>query len=171
MKDNEIRGIILQWFYEHRKEGKITPKQEDFNSSIQGNDISRICKQLNEYKLINWEGIYKFDKWSQPPKLILMHGEISAKGIDVIEKEGHPSPIGITFTQNISVNQSQGVQIGSNNIQTFDYSIGQLILQIDRSQATDEEKREAKSKLKLLLENPLIASIIGAGITALIARM
>ena len=29
MKDNEIRGIILQWFYEHRyehrKEGKITP--------------------------------------------------------------------------------------------------------------------------------------------------
>jgi hypothetical protein len=25
MTDNELRGIILAWFYEHRREGSIVP--------------------------------------------------------------------------------------------------------------------------------------------------
>lgn len=162
MTDNELRGIILQKFYERRREFLVSFQPNDFTPPIPYEDLNHICSQLGENGLIIWEGPYSGDETGE--------GKITARGIDVVKTKGIDSPIKIKF-QSISISQSQGVQIGSNNIQSIDNTIGQLILKIEHSQATEEEKQEAKSKLKSLLENPLITSIIGAGIAALIARL
>jgi len=89
----------------------------------------------------------------------------------VVENNGEISPIKINFQQNISIANSQGVQIGDGNVQSINDGIEQLISKIEYSNKTEAEKQEAKSRLKSLLETPLITSIIGAGIAALISRL
>ncbi|WP_305404367.1 hypothetical protein [Photobacterium leiognathi] len=59
--------------------------------------------------------------------------------------------------------KSESVQIGDHNIQNNTYTISQLIGKVAES---DDE--EAKSLLKNLIENNTVASILGAGVTALI---
>ncbi|HUK99664.1 MAG TPA: hypothetical protein VLX29_02280, partial [Nitrospirota bacterium] len=61
----------------------------------------------------------------------------------------------------ISVHSSSNVQIGNANVQDLSIHIGKIISAIDGSNATEGEKREAKSLLKEFLEHPLVTSIAG----------
>jgi len=154
MTDNELRGVILTKFYERRREGNIIPKPEDFDPSIPPEDLYRICEQLGENNLLLWRS----SPTSGQP--FFGSGKISAYGVNVIENNAK-SPIGITLTQNISISHSQGIQIGNHNIQSFVSSVEQIILKIDKSNSSDKEKEEAKSRLKAFLTHPLVTSIIG----------
>lgn len=158
MTDNELRGIILKWFYEHRKEGIIVPESANFNPPIESDDLYRICDQLSEHNLLDWKPIS--GQLSGTVKTIHGAGKISANGVDAVESDGKSSPIAINF-QNISISQSQGVQIGDGNVQSISNIIEQLIWKIDNSNYTEAEKIEAKSRLKSFLEHPLVTSIIG----------
>ena len=153
MTDNELMGVILTKFYERRREGNIIPKPEDFYPPIPSEDLFRICEQLGHHGLLLWE--------SSPTggNLFFGSGKISAYGVDVIENNEKP-PIAIML-QNISISQSQGVQIGNGNVQNISNVIEQLIWRIDNSNYTEAEKIEAKSRLKSFLEHPLVTSIIG----------
>lgn len=158
MTDNELRGIILKWFYEHRREGMIVPKLENINPPILHDDLYRICDQLFEHNLLDWKPLSS--SRSGTVKTIYGAGKISAYGVDVVESDGKSSPIAINF-QNIAITQSQGVQIGNQNIQSISFTIEQLILGIDNSTAQEQDKKEAKSRLKSFLEHPLVISILG----------
>lgn len=53
------------------------------------------------------------------------------------------------------------VQVGSNNVQNISNVFRFMIEQIDKSNATVEEKRSAKENLKKFIEHPLVNTIFG----------
>jgi hypothetical protein len=163
MTDNELRGIILKKFYERRREGNIIPKPEDFDPPILFEDLYRICEQLGDHDLLSWRNE------GSPGELSFGFGKISAYGVDVIENNEKP-PIGINLT-NISVVHSQGVQIGDSNVQSISNAFDQVISQIENLKVSDEEKKEAKSKLKSFLEHPLTISVLGNMAGELLRRL
>lgn len=69
-------------------------------------------------------------------------------------------------TFNIGSISSHQVQVGSNNCQTINISIQQLVEEIAKS-----SDQEAKGLLKKLLENSTVASLIGSGASALLGLL
>lgn len=157
--DSDLRGIVLRRFYERRNEnsaGLINLTTHDFGGGHSRNELIRICDQLKDHDLIkNWHPNME----GGGPNL--GHGAISAPGVDVIEGTRHV-PLEISLnTQNITVVGSQNVQIGDANSQKLNITIEDLILEIDNSIHADSQKEEAKSVLKQLLNNPVVAAILG----------
>jgi hypothetical protein len=142
MKDNELRGVILEKFYEVRRERVFDPKPDNFNPPVPPEDLYRICDQLSEHGLIHWDPYKTFGNY------LGGIGKISAYGVDIVENEGRNSPINIIMTTNI-FNQS------------FVFDIEQILLKINEMEASTEDKNEAKSRLKAFIEHPLVGSIIG----------
>lgn len=56
-------------------------------------------------------------------------------------------------------------QVGNNNSQSIKICFETINREIDAASATEEDKKEAKSILKKLLEHPLICSIVGGVIS------
>jgi len=54
--------------------------------------------------------------------------------------------------------------MGDGNIQAGDINIHKLVMAINHSNASDAEKKEAKSRLERFLEHPLVNTIIGKAI-------
>lgn len=52
-------------------------------------------------------------------------------------------------------------QVGNGNTQNIHNVFNQLLQQIEKSSASDEEKQEAKNRLAKFLEHPLVGSIVG----------
>jgi len=115
MKDNELKGVILERFYEMRREKYFQPKADHFNPPIPPEDLYRICDQLFEHGLIHWKPIYGSRR-----VYLGGVGQITANGVDIVENEGKNSPINIIITSNI-FNQS------------FIFDIEQIILKIIKS--------------------------------------
>ncbi|CAG9183870.1 RIP homotypic interaction motif-containing protein [Cupriavidus pinatubonensis] len=61
----------------------------------------------------------------------------------------------------ININNSQGIQIGDQNVQHIASSLQGLIEKIDQSSASPSEKNEAKGLVAKVLENPTVASLLG----------
>ncbi len=170
MKDNEIRGLVLQQFYDHRSEPEFFPKRGDFGE-VNLDTIYRICGQLNEYNLIEWEPLIG------PGGITLEgFGRITASGVDVIEKSVQP-PIAIivhnhAITVGSAVNSPIQQSIDSNSQQTTTYNLPsnddlkRLIKLLDdhlpELKLTTSDEKKAKAQLatmeaQLLDEpNPLI---------------
>ena len=70
-------------------------------------------------------------------------------------------------TTTIHIRNSQGIQIGDNNIQNITNSLEGLIELINSSPASEEEKRKAKGLIRKLVENPIVASVLGAATSGL----
>ncbi|MFZ0050329.1 MAG: hypothetical protein WAK96_01010 [Desulfobaccales bacterium] len=149
MKDKELRGVILENFYKMRREGFFQPEPEDFDPPIPSEDLYRICEQLNEHGLIHFKPMRRDSiKGTGSSITIGGFGKITAKGVDVVEDEGRNSPINVSITNNI-FNQS------------FIFDIEQILLKINDVGASDEQKNEAKARLRSFIEHPLVTSIIG----------
>ena len=90
-------------------------------------------------------------------------GKISARGADVVEGSV-ASPISIVLDQShhVAVHHSSNVQIGNENVQDVTIHFEKLVSAIDKSSASEKDKKEAKSLLKKFLEHPLVSSIAGA---------
>ncbi|MBA0205761.1 MULTISPECIES: hypothetical protein [Pectobacterium] len=58
-------------------------------------------------------------------------------------------------------------QVGNGNTQNIHNVFNQLIQKIEESEATEEEKTEAKNRLAKFLEHPLVTSIIGGAVGSL----
>ncbi|MCD5327859.1 RIP homotypic interaction motif-containing protein [Chromobacterium piscinae] len=68
----------------------------------------------------------------------------------------------------INIHTAQAVQIGDNNTQNIANAFEALIKNIDNSNASPAQKEEAKSLLKQFLGHPLVSTLVGAGVTALL---
>lgn len=69
--------------------------------------------------------------------------------------------------QNISINNAQGIQVGSNNIQNITNTFDALIKQIESADASPEDKKEAKFLLREFLAHPLVVAITGGVMSGL----
>lgn len=67
-----------------------------------------------------------------------------------------------TPPQSVSYNISgHNVQVGNHNAQHITSTFQALIADIDRAPFSDEQKAEAKSRLRLFLESPVTAAVLG----------
>jgi len=64
-------------------------------------------------------------------------------------------------TVNVSIQDSHGIQIGDQNIQNVTTTFELLVSAIEKSEASEEEKAEAKGRLKKFVDHPLVTSILG----------
>lgn len=63
------------------------------------------------------------------------------------------------------------VQVGNHNTQHIVSTFQTLITQIESSNFTTEQKQEAKSKLRALLESPVIAAVLGGAAQGLLGSL
>lgn len=165
MKDTQMRGMVLQAFYENRRAEKPDQGFKDFDLPIGKDDFLRIAEQLAEHGLLDWHPL----RGSQNQR-VDGRGSITSFGVDVIESEGEESPIRMEFpvTQNIHISHSQGIQVGNHNTLNIVSAFEDLIREIDSSDAPASEKAEAKGRLRTFLQHSLTAAIVGPAATKLL---
>jgi hypothetical protein len=164
MNDNQLRGLVLRYFYDHRRSNHdFLPRPSDIGSppNVTSQDIVRICNQLADHGLIEWEEYYAFEGNSGS-------GCINAHGVDVIEGSVKP-PISINLdaSQNIKISGSSNVSIAGSNTQANNITLQDLISQIELASASNEQKEEARGLLRRFLAHPLVSSVAG-GLTSLL---
>ena len=157
MKDAEIRGMILQYYYARRRESWSLPKPEDLGGGLSDKDILQVANQLAEHHLLEWRKI------GSHGEIHAGMGKINAFGIDVVEG-GAKTELKVEFVQNktINITGSANVVVGDNNHVT--QSIRDLVNAIESSAGTPEQKNEAKGLLRRFLEHPLVAAAAGGAI-------
>jgi len=65
-------------------------------------------------------------------------------------------------TTTINITNSSGIQIGDHNIQHIVNSFVGLIEKIEASNVPPQEKAKAKSLMRSVLENPIVAAVLGS---------
>ena len=74
--------------------------------------------------------------------------------------------------QNFNIGNIHGpTQIGNHNTQNVEGAIKYIIDGIDKSDATEEQKAEAKGLLQKALEHPVVSSAIGSSIGAVLTML
>lgn len=149
LKDTEVRGLVLQKFYDLRHTSDRLELEDIV--SVAPDDSTRIlniCEQLGQHGLIEWKPL------RGAIGIVEGLGRITARGVDVIEGTAQ-SPIAVTIHGHV-ISQSSNVQIGERNVQGISITGDKVAVAIDDAGATLEEKSEAKSLLKSVLENPLL---------------
>ncbi len=157
MKDAEIRGLILQYYYARRRESWSLPTPHDLGAGLTENDILQVANQLAEHNLLEWR------KLGSHGNIHAGMGKINAFGIDVVEGSAR-AELKVEFVQNktINITGSTNVVVGDNN--TVTQSVRDLLSAIECSNGTPEQKAEAKSLLRRFLEHPLVAAVAGGAI-------
>jgi hypothetical protein len=73
---------------------------------------------------------------------------------------------------NITIGPIHGpTQIGDNNTQNIEGVFEYILTKIEKSEAPENEKEKAKGLLRKALEHPITNSIVGASVSALIAKL
>ncbi|MGS5087557.1 hypothetical protein ACVC7V_13810 [Hydrogenophaga sp. A37] len=157
MKDSEIRGFILEYYYARRREGWSLPKPEDLGGGLSEQDILHVADQLAEHNLLEWR------RQGSHGNIHAGIGKINAFGIDVVEG-GAKSELKVEFVQSktINITGSTNVVIGDNNVVT--QSVRDLIAAVESSSGTQEQKEEANGLLRKFLQHPLVAAAVGGAI-------
>lgn len=87
--------------------------------------------------------------------------EGQCRAISVInQKAPEPSAPSISIGQ---ITNNGPSQIGNNNVQNITNILSQLMEQADKTNASEEEKNDFKTKVNAVLSHPLINTIIAAG--------
>ena len=55
MKDIEIGGLLLQKYYEHRRQGFYLTTPEDFNGQLTKEEVLYVSDQLGQQGLLAWK--------------------------------------------------------------------------------------------------------------------
>lgn len=158
MTDGELRGVILQKFYDERHNKPYLDLREvcDIAPDETRTRIANICNHLSQHGLIEWRALGMI---SDPAA---GNGVITARGVDVIEGTARPAISVVMHNNSITVGDSSHVQIGNANVQGSEIDIGKITAAINSSNASETVKAEAKSLLARIVENPLLQKAIGA---------
>jgi hypothetical protein len=167
MKDSDIRGLVLQAFYDHRNEPHpFQPEVQHFGGRLTDLEIFRGCEQLAQNGLI--EGTIR--RLSYGAGGGFAFARITADGADVIEGSSTP-PVAVTIMgPSYSISHSTNVAIGDGNQQkhqSLNDCVAELARIIEAAKATPSAKEEAKSLLRRFLEHPLLAAVAGGALALL----
>jgi hypothetical protein len=139
MRDNELRGIILEALYNQRGRDLV-----DFETELGKlplpDGAESIVRQLEKKGLI--ERPFR-------PLNGLGKGRITAYGMDVVEKTTSP-PLSILFQQHIEVQDSSDVQIGTGNMQNLS-DIKKMNTAVDHSQASQDAPKSFVERISKLV--------------------
>ena len=106
MRDSELRGLILEALYNHRRKDLVNLDQEVGGPPLPHGATESILRQLVKKGLV--------ERPIQPLNR-LGNARITAYGIDVVQGTTSP-PVSIVLHQRNTV---QDVQVGAGNIQNF----------------------------------------------------
>ena len=173
MKDSVVRGRMLQFLYERRREGSIpfghaeqaVPPPEGINRR----DWLRAVAQLSEYRLIDWTPL------EDQTGMGLLSGfaKISNLGVKVLEAGvASPIPISIDESRRTTVPRKQPAPIAASTPQqeVITEALEKMITAINQADVSEREKNEAKSLLRELLGSKLAVGVLGAGAQFLVAK-
>jgi hypothetical protein len=173
MKDSVVRGCLLQLLYERRSEASIpfghaeqaVPPPEGINRR----DWLRAVAQLSEYRLIDWTPL------EDQTGMGLLSGfaKINDFGVKVLEA-GVESPIRVSIDKSrqttVPRRQQAPIAASTPQQQVVTEALEKVITAINQSDASEQEKKEAKSLLRKLLGSKAAASVLGAGAQSLAAK-
>lgn len=151
MKDTELRGLLLQAFYDRRQTRSILrPSAGWIDSKTSDDEVFRISEQLGDHGLLDWRPDYEGGA-----------GSITVYGVDVVEGQRSPDIAVqlVHYTTNIS--SSSNVIVGNNNSQTVVNAFEEILRAIESSSGDTASKAQSKSLLAQLASSPVIAQIIG----------
>ena len=154
MTDDELRGLLLEKYYQRRKERLIGLVPSDFDGKLNEHDILNIAGQLADHGLIHWR-----------PNL--GHGgigggmgTITAAGVDVVESKT-PAPVDIRWSQDRGRQKTAPSRVipAIETRQTVGVAIERLAQAIEDSGASAANKRAATLLLRAFQEHPLLRII------------
>jgi hypothetical protein len=172
MKDSVVRGCLLQLLYERRSEGPIPFGQGEQAvpppGGISRRDWLRAVAQLSEYGLIDWTAIEDKSGMGQ----LSGFAKINDFGVDVLEA-GVASPIQISIDERrrTSVPRREQAPIATSaHQQMITDALDKVITAINQADVPEQEKNEAKSLLRRLLNSKAAVSVLGPGAQSLAAK-
>src|SRR5882724_7322460 len=173
MKDSVVRGCLLQLLYERRSEGPIPFGQGEQAvlppGGINHRDWLRALAQLSEYHLIDWTPLEDQSGMG----LLSGFAKINDFGVKVLEG-GAASPISISIDESrrTTVPQQQQAPIAASipQQQAITKALEKVITAINQSDVSEEEKNEARSLLRKLLDSKGAARVLGPGAQSLVAK-
>ncbi|MBA3023420.1 MAG: hypothetical protein FP821_05925 [Sideroxydans sp.] len=155
MRDQDLRYELLKEIYDQRAEDHVQIGLGAMQSPEQSERI-RIARQLAEHGLIKFQ-------------MLNLHlgglASITAEGVDVMEGAVKP-PIAMNIDQRqtININGSSNFQVGHGNTQEIQAGVSILLNAIEKSDASPQQKEEAKTLLRKFLEHPLVSAVAGGAI-------
>lgn len=173
MKDSVVRGCLLQFLYERRREGSIPfgrlEQAVPPPGGISHRDWLRAVAQLSDYGLIDWSPVQ--DKSGMG--LLSGFAKINDFGVKVLEAGASP-PIQISIDERLRTTgllekQKTSTTSATPQQMTTD-ALEKVITAINQADASELEKNELKSSLRELLGSEAAAKVLGAGAQSLIAK-
>ena len=111
----------------------------------------------------------------------IKHTSMSGGEIYSLTTEGQGRAISVEMSKNYTDKPQQSsinigaihgpTQIGNNNIQNIENVFEYILTEIEKSNASIQEKTEAKNLLQKTLSHPIISSIIGASVGAILNKL
>lgn len=162
---NDIDALLTYMNDDMERLGE-TVKTVSFGFAIEQDDRNAIDDRLSwseEYlfriiNICNSRSLVK--KRSYDFSEIELTEEGQSRAISVKHGKNRSYELGASM-QIATLNVNGPAQVGNGNIQNIHNIFNQLLQKIDESEATDDEKAEAKSRLTKFLEHPLVGSIVG----------
>jgi hypothetical protein len=71
----------------------------------------------------------------------------------------------------INISNSQGIQVGDHNIQNIETGLKELVEKINASEVSEPEKEEAKSNFRQLINNPIVAGVLGGATSGILSLL
>jgi hypothetical protein len=141
MRDNELRGIILEALYNQRRRDLVDFETELGKLPLPDGAMESIVRQLEKKGLI--ERPFR-------PRSGVGKGRITAYGIEVVEETTSP-PLSILFQQqHIKVQDSSDVQIATGNMQNVSDS-KKMNTAIDHLQASQDAPKSFFERISKLV--------------------
>jgi hypothetical protein len=165
VKDSELRGIVLRFLYDHRREDVVLfgliQGATEIPESVDQKDWLRACGHLSDYNLIEWDPFIDHTG----DGVLGGAAKINAFRTDVVEGSREPPiPMVLDQRQYINVISSQAVQIAGANSQqqqSLADTFEKVVNALDNANVSEAEKNKARSILVTLLESKAATAILG----------
>jgi hypothetical protein len=146
MSIDELRGLMLEKYYQRRKERLIGLLPSDFDGKLSEHEIQSIAGQLADHGLIHWRPNPGLGGAGSGM------GTITAAGIEAVEGRV-PAPMDIRLSQdrNRAPAAHARLSVGA--------AMDQLARAIDTSGAAAADKQTAAALLHAFREHPLLRII------------
>jgi hypothetical protein len=154
MTVNERRGLLLEKYYQRRKERLIALAPSDFDGKLNEQDILTIAGQLADHGLIHWRAN------TGQGGIGGGMGTITAAGVEVVERTV-PAPIEIHLSRDggLKRSASSGAIAANETTPSVAAAIERLARAVDECDASVTAKREATLLLRAFQEHPLLCTI------------
>jgi hypothetical protein len=154
MTDDELRGRLLEKYYQRRKERLIGLVPSDFDGQLDEQDILNIAGQLADHGLIHWRpnrGVGGIGGGM---------GTISEVGVDVVESRV-PAPIEIHWSgdHGLHAPACAGELPAAATSTSVSVAIALLAQAVNNCDAGAAQKQAATLLLRAFQEHPLVCNI------------